>query len=466
MNIKISIKIESDNGTLQVSKDVAQFERGQLTLANLGLTLEESKQILQGIQQEIVSSQVSQYMEQQTPCPDCGLPRKCKGKHKLVYRSVFGKLELTSPRLFHCSCQTHQQKSISPLALLLTERQSPEYLYLQTKFASLVSYGLSVQLLNEVLPLDGTLNASSVRYKLHQMGQRLDDELDEEQYIYVEGCPMEWEELPRPDLPLNVGIDGAYIHAYRPKNSEQQKSFEVIVGKSIPEQGASKSFGFVQTYDTKSKRRLFELLKSQGMQMNQQVTFFSDGGDTVRDLQMFLNPQAEYLLDWFHVTMRITLLSHYIKGVKHYDPDQATSMAERLKSLKWYFWHGNVFRALQKIESIEWDAEDLEIDYPKLSKMRKAITEFRIYIQNNGGYIPNYGERYRCGERISTGFVESAVNQVIAKRMEKKQQMRWTPKGAHLLIQVRTKVLNQEWKNIVHQWYSNSDEDAEIPMAA
>jgi hypothetical protein len=35
------------------------------------------------------------------------------------------------------------------------------------------------------------------------------------------------------------------------------------------------------------------MLKSQGMQMNQAVTFLSDGGDT--DLQMYLNPQAEHL---------------------------------------------------------------------------------------------------------------------------------------------------------------------------
>jgi hypothetical protein len=43
----------------------------------------------------------------------------------------------------------------------------------------------------------------------------------------------------------------------------------------------------------------------------------------------------------------------------------------------------------------------------------------------------------RCGERISTGFVESTINQLIAKRFVKKQQMRWTPRGAHLLLQVR-----------------------------
>jgi hypothetical protein len=46
------------------------------------------------------------------------------------------------------------------------------------------------------------------------------------------------------------------------------------------------------------------MLKSQGMQMNQAVAFLSDGGDTVRDLQMYLNSQAEHLMDWFHISMK------------------------------------------------------------------------------------------------------------------------------------------------------------------
>ena len=39
----------------------------------------------------------------------------------------------------------------------------------------------------------------------------------------------------------------------------------------MPEEGAAKCFAHVQTYDTKPKRRLFELMKSQGLQANQQV---------------------------------------------------------------------------------------------------------------------------------------------------------------------------------------------------
>ena len=68
-------------------------------------------------------------------------------------------------------------------------------------------------------------------------------------------------------------------------------------------------------------------------------------------------------------------------------------------------------------------------------------------------FIPNYGERYRNGERISTGFVESTVNQVVSKRMVKKQQMQWSQRGAHLLLQIRTRVLNGEWEETFRRWY-------------
>jgi hypothetical protein len=67
--------------------------------------------------------------------------------------------------------------------------------------------------------------------------------------------------------------------------------------------------------------------------------------------------------------------------------------------------------------------------------------------------IPNYGERYRHGECISTGFVEPTENQVVSKRMVKKQQMQWTKRGAHLLLQIRTRVLNGEWEETFRMWY-------------
>jgi hypothetical protein len=74
-------------------------------------------------------------------------------------------------------------------------------------------------------------------------------------------------------------------------------------------------------------------------------------------------------------------------------------------------------------------------------------------VECNQNFIPNDGERYRNGEKIASGFVESAVNQVVSKRMVKRQQMQWTQRGAHLLLQIRTRVLEEEWEDTFRRWY-------------
>src|SRR5664280_15791 len=49
---------------------------------------------------------------------------------------------------------------------------------------------------------------TTVRRHTYRVGQRLDDDLGPERPFFVEGCPADWEELPRPDLPLTVSLDG------------------------------------------------------------------------------------------------------------------------------------------------------------------------------------------------------------------------------------------------------------------
>ena len=54
------------------------------------------------------------------------------------------------------------------------------------------------------------------------------------------------------------------------------------------------------------------------------------------------------------------------------------------------------------------------------TKLLKTVGEFNSYLRANAERIPHYGERRLAGEAISTAFTESAVNQVISKRMVKK----------------------------------------------
>jgi hypothetical protein len=465
MKIKIQITIESDEGKPEALQEVAQLNRGSLRPESLGLTLAEARSILAGIEQTVVERQAAEFVAQQRLCSACGQERSCKGRHQIVLRTPFGKLKLESPRLYRCQCESEDRKSFSPLAALLPERTHPELVYLETKFAALVSYGLTVELLKEVLPISQDVSTTAIRQRVRQTAERLEDELGEERDIFIDGCQQDWNELPEPAVPLIVGIDGGYVHA-KNQRSRTEGWFEVIVGKSMSQQGgSSKCFGFVNRYDTKPKRRLFEMLKSQGMQMNQVVTFLSDDGDTVRDLQMYLNPQAEHLLDWFHISMRLTVMSQLAKSIETDDqPNLSAEIEKELECLKWNLWYGNVHKALQIVEDLEV-ALDLEENSQEQRKLLKAVREFGTYITANRTFIANYFDRYRHGETISTGFVESAINQVVSKRMVKKQQLRWTDCDAHLLLQVRTRVLNEDWRSTLSRWYPGMQETCDAKAA-
>ena len=148
------------------------------------------------------------------------------------------------------------------------------------------------------------------------------------------------------------------------------------------------------------------------------------------------------------------------------NPDLSAGLQNTLESFKWYLWHGNVFRALQLIDDLEAELEILD-GQAEARKLRKAVHEFGAYIRINHKFIPNYGERYRFGETISTAFVESTVNQVMSKRMAKKRQMRWTRCGAHRVLQVRTQVLDGELRRTFCRWYPGlSPEDDAVVSAA
>ena len=106
----------------------------------------------------------------------------------------------------------------------------------------------------------------------------------------------------------------------------------------------------------------------------------------------------------------------------------------------------------------------------EVSALARAVHGFQRYLWRNGHLIPNYAQRRRTGQAISTAFVESLVNSLLSKRFSKKQSMQWTPEGAHLLLQIRTRTLNGELAATFRTWYpafSLEDQPADDkPLAA
>lgn len=457
LKFRLQLVAEDEDAVDEEVVELAVLEKDCERLEQLGLTLAESMEVLKALQRHVLERQTAVFVEARRRCPACGRRLGLKGHHTIVFRTLFGDVDLDSPRLRRCRCSPEGTVTFSPLTELLAEHTSPELLYLQTKWSSLVSYGMTARMLKDVLPVGQKLNAATVRNHALGIARRSEEELGKEQFSFIDSCPRDRKELPPPDGPMTVGIDGGYVRDWNKKSH-----FEVIVGRSEIWEGDAKRFGFVHGHDDKPKRRLFELLTSQGMQMNQQITFVSDGADNVRDLQFYLNPHAEHVLDWFHLTMRITVLNQYAKGAARVDEKLSGEIREDLRRVKWYCWHGNVYEALRHIRFVEMDAEtllyELEETHPagdhrRPKKLLKAIGEFRSYIESNASMIPNYGERRRYREAISTAAVESTVNAVVNKRFCKKQQMQWSREGAHLLLQNRTRTLNRELADTFRRWY-------------
>jgi hypothetical protein len=161
MICKIRVVIIGDDGR-EETREVACLERTDLKPETLGLTLAEGKMILKELQQIVVERQVSGSLLLKQTCPDCGEPRCTKGSHTLLVRTVFGQLTVRSPRLHHCACRPHETKTFSPLAELLPNHSLPELLFLETKWASLMSYGMTSKLLQEVLPIDEPLDTFTI----------------------------------------------------------------------------------------------------------------------------------------------------------------------------------------------------------------------------------------------------------------------------------------------------------------
>lgn len=309
MNFRLELICVKEDGS-EERREVLTIAKEQLAMETLGLTLAEGKALLSVVQACVVEEQAQAYLAQRRVCATCGKPHRSKEPHGSMVNTVFGPVTVPNPRWHRCACQQTGSQTFRPTARWLTGHTSPELLYLETKWASLIPYAKVVDFLQDVLPVSETLNPETVRQHLHATATKMEQALGEEKEDLFEGTDDDWAAQPLPDGPMTIGIDGGVVRARR-----KAGFFEVIAGKSIvafrrneaEEVPSAKRFGFVQTYDTKPRRRLWELVKSQGMQENQAVVFLSDGGDTVRNLQTYLHPSSAHVIDWFHVAMKLTV---------------------------------------------------------------------------------------------------------------------------------------------------------------
>ena len=160
MKVRVEVVSLNTDGEEQ-RRQVLTIERQELAMETLGVNLTEGKALLAGVQDFVVAQQAREELEQRRACPRCRRRYTTKDSGSTSVSTVFGRVEVPNPRWNRCGCQTEGPQTFRPMRTWLNGQTSPEMLYLETKWASLIPFARAADLLKEVLPVGDLVSAET-----------------------------------------------------------------------------------------------------------------------------------------------------------------------------------------------------------------------------------------------------------------------------------------------------------------
>ena len=299
-----------------------------------------------------------------------------------------------------------------------------------------------VDFLSELLPLSSKTTASTVRNRMMKVGARL------QKHAEALAAPSTSE----PSKQAVIGLDGGYVRA---RHRRPERNFEVVAGKVLSDEGSTTRFAFVRNGGSAGEDAASFAMRRSGVGETTAVTVLTDGDAGLRMIHRRIAPEAEHVLDWFHVGMRFEKLKQVAKGINGLMDGaiRGHALAE-LRESEMAVLDGYTKKEIIGLAHLGQWARARSFDrIPSMKKLSHALLDVIRYLELSADSMPDYGDRYRDGCRISTGFAESAVNEIIAKRMAKSQQMRWNRYTVHRFLDVRIHVLNETLEDAFRYWH-------------
>jgi hypothetical protein len=302
---------------------------------------------------------------------------------------------------------------------------------------SLLPYRRARTLLAELLPLGKPQAVETTRQRTLRVGTRLEQEA-------VAGAGT------KPSVPtksIALSIDGGHVRAAR---QYQGRTFEVLLAQVSNDEGKQVVFASVPAEATSQTRQLRGVLHGLGGTPETPVTILSDGADGPRSLGEAASPGPTYhVLDWFHLAMRVQHVAQAATSwpdATEIDRNAGARLTETIERIRWRLWHGQVKRALdliaETVVTVAVAADDKSPIAAAARKVARLLGDLETYVSGQSDIIIDYATARRCEEPISTAITESTVQWLLHRRMTAQQQMRWSPRGAHLMLKVRTSVVN------------------------
>jgi hypothetical protein len=442
----VRLEARTDQGEVEAT-ELVTFSRPVVdgTLADLGLALSEAKAVLAELQASMVRRQVAEYVACHRLCRRCRVPQPLKDRRTRRLQTLFGTVEVEAPRFRVCRCRPSAPAgavTLSPVCALLTARRTPELERVQAELGARTSFREAARILEALLPASPA-NHEGVRIRTHAAALRL-EAADRRAAAVVVVEDTAAAEASRPI----VMLDGAHVRAVP---GHQVRSFEVICGKVEQQGRSSRRFALVRSVAEPPQAPLRAALLDQGWRAGGPVAAISDGDPALPALvRSAAKAPVEPILDWFHLSMRVRHVEQLVQGLYAMAPkcklpvDCAHAEVMRLRHLLWNGRHDDAHGLLGDVAEVA-GAIGL-LNGPgferKVARLVELCGELRGYIGNNEGALIDYGRRHRAGEPISTSRAEGTVNHLVNARMNKRRQMRWSPRGAHRVLQVRAAVLD------------------------
>ena len=299
-------------------------------------------------------------------------------------------------------------------------------------------------LLSEPLPMSGAQNAGTVRNRTRRVGENV---------VRQHTIETAKRTATPPATPVVVGLDGGYV---RSRHRQEERHFEVIAGEVIDADGSQRRFAFARNGQATSAEAFAQALAAAGVHADTPATVLCDGDAGLWRLQRETLPGATVVLDWWHAAVRFQHALQAARGLGGgaADTHLADETVRGLERAKWRLWHGRWTGCRRKLEALSrWTKRKHLLDVAGIDRIQRHVSELLGYLGRNQDTLVHYAARRRRGEPISTAFVESTVNEIIAKRMNKKQQMRWNRTTVQSFLDVRTAVLNDNLEDAFRHRY-------------
>jgi hypothetical protein len=398
-------------------------------IANLGLTVTDGKVLLAGLQQEIVAAQARSHAVRRPDCRSCGGVCHVKDYRDHTVATLFGRVTLRLPRFRCAGCGGNETGHAWPLHC----RSTPELDRLQAHLSAMMPYRVAVDVLEQMFPVDAGKDVETFRRHALKIGEALRNEA------------VAKPEMAAPSI--TVTVDSTFIRSC----GDDERHLEVRVGNVETDAGGRQVFGAVVKAGTDLEALIRRSLDAVGRTEDTALTAFTDGCSGLRRILADAGVTEAPMLDWFHIAMRLQHLEQTAGGLSADDPARLAAKAvivEEVDRLHWRLWNGKAKDArisIDRIRAVMHHYQGEQGDRKSITPSRKlwtALHELDGYLTGQSDWLANYAERHRVGLRVGTAITEGTANFLVNRRMNKSQQMRWSRRGADLLLQVRCAVYN------------------------